>query len=153
MRDLRVTVDGRRVVITPHALTRYMERGSRHEDEGPVVAELDALVRACGRLGPVPAWRAEREALTLEAEQRGFPRDEVTQWGTVWLLLGDDVGFPVVEDAGTLVARTCLVRAAISPATRERRRKGRQEARAARRAVRAAEARGKWVGGRWVAYR
>lgn len=113
---LVVHVEDATIVISPHALDRYAERvrcgmsvfRARHDLE---------QISACATLTATrPAWKPPA----------ADGSDDTTD---AWLMLGEDVCFPVTWGDGELTAKTCLTRGTISDgarATRNRRRRARR---------------------------
>jgi hypothetical protein len=102
---LTVHIDDQRVVILPHATRRYGERASRHDDVALVATELAMLLDHHGHIEAVaPCW--------VYPPARGH----------AWLLLGDDIAFPLeLAESGVLGAMTCLCRSGVPDRRRARR--------------------------------
>lgn len=99
-RRLRLAVDEHDVVIVPHAIQRYTERACRYDDPRRGADELWHLLFHHGRVSTVaPGWV--------------HPSENVTRTDA-WLLLGDDITFPLERAAsGLLAAMTCMCRAGV----------------------------------------
>lgn len=106
-------INGELVVLLPHAVQRYTERACRYDDPKPAV---DELLHLLGEHGQVqlerPAWVHPSEAA------------EGTRW---WLVLGDDIAFPLDRGgSGLLAAITCVCRAGTGVHRRARRKRKRK---------------------------
>lgn len=106
-------------MVTTHAAIRYRDRVRPALSVDAARKELRHLIQL-GTVGPRPSWPCGEE-----------------RFGQRYLLIGDDVAFPI-ED-GYLV--TCVVRGAISPTARQRRRDARKRGQRKRGSVRSVYAR------------
>lgn len=117
-------VAGRRVVLTDHAVERYVDR-IRHDWE-PEAAELDltALLESVGTVDGPPEWRARRGPGSDYEDSR------------FWAYLGDGIAFPLLPDpAGRdyLVAMTCMTKGGMAASARKARSRRQKLRRGARR--------------------
>lgn len=89
-RRVFVRVTGQRIVLLPHAIERYAERGCRHDDLYLATDELVLLLTRHGHITTDrPGWVHESDnARRTDA----------------WLLLGDDIAFPLEQPKPWLLA-------------------------------------------------
>lgn len=100
-----MNLNGRQVYLTKHAIEQYRDRCKPALDFHSAGRELTRLVVECGQFTTTyPVW-------TRSAAERHGTHG--------WVLIGDDVVFPVSESGGLV---TCIVRGSITPETRARRR-------------------------------
>lgn len=99
-RRVGVTVRGQRLILLPHAIQRYQERACRHDDYPLVIDDLLRLLRAHATMqAPAPSW-VMPSSLSASTD--------------LWLLLGDDIAFPLERaNSGVLAAMTCVCRAGV----------------------------------------
>lgn len=102
-----VYIGGERVFVTEHAVLRYAERVRPGLPLKKLRAELDRLLAESAVILPiVPVWQHANWA-----DDAGVPAGR-------WVMLGDDIAFPVVG----VRLMTCITRCSRSEHARERRR-------------------------------
>lgn len=121
-RNGAVLVAGRQLYLTDHAIERYHERvRPALVDTAAALAEMLAVMPAAGVwLDGAPEWLSG-EKLDRKYEAAGY------------ILIGDDVAFPVI---GTAIL-TCATRGGLSPERRASKREGRRKKAQHRRQLRA----------------
>lgn len=107
-------VNGELLVLLPHAVQRYTERACRFDDPEEAVDELVFLLAEHGRIQlDRPEWVHPSEAA------------EGTDW---WLVLGDDIAFPLERSSSALLAAmTCMCRSGVGVHRRARRKRRRRK--------------------------
>ncbi len=97
-----------------HSQQRYVERVRPTVECASAARELERVCRVGAIRNAEPEWLRGRTKRESE----------------LYLLIGDDIVFPLVRDMGSheLVATTCIARGGISDATRAYKRKRRQAA-------------------------
>lgn len=111
-----------RIVLSKHAVQRYVDRVRPGLDTGRAAAELETLLRVGEFVERPPAWAADAR---------------VTQTTVGWVLLTDGVAMPVEQKLGHMLAMTVVTRGGMTPERRARRNakaKRRREIRRARHA-------------------
>lgn len=119
-RRVLTRVNGELVMLLPHAVQRFTERACRFDDPREVVDELVFLLATHGSIQlNRPPWVHPSETA------------ESTDW---WLVLGEDIAFPLERaESGLLAAMTCMCRAGIGIHRHARRKKRRKATGAVRR--------------------
>lgn len=113
-RRLRLAIDTHDVIVVPHAIQRYTERACRYDDATRGADELWHLLFHHGR---VQAARPEWVHVS----------DNATRTDS-WLLLGDDIAFPLERaHSGVMAAMTCICRAGIGEHRHSRRKRRRRK--------------------------
>jgi hypothetical protein len=97
-----------RVVLSDHAIGRYLERCSRFDTLEDAGRELAVLIQRFGKLGPVPEW--------LGANRGGAEQ---------CLCIGLNIVLPVQWRKGVWVAVTCVSQGWVRRTRRETARKAR----------------------------
>lgn len=109
-------------VLTVHAIDRYHERVKPGLSRVDAKADLERMLDLAEVVDVRPCWAGE-----------GHQADR-------WLTLGEGIAFPLVDNAGTTYAVTCLCNAGLSEQGRERRQR-RKRARRERANLRAERSR------------
>lgn len=110
-------IDAEHVEFTNTSLRRFMQLVRPTLDGQSVEPELMRVLDACARLVPErPAW-----AGPVDEEHRD---PEFEEYAEAWLMLGDDIAFPIVEGR----AITCITRNSGPDSARRERSQFRREA-------------------------
>ena len=131
---LNTSIKGKRLNLTYHCVDRYIERVRQlpfpTEDERERYAtELCVLIR--------------KHAILIKKEPDWLPRypygDDQQHRGNadIWIVVGDDIAFPVTCRGRSNIVLTCITRGGFSEARRATRNRIKAEKRASRRASRA----------------
>lgn len=115
-----ITLNGRRLKVTAHAVDRYWERAvPACPDWTTARRHLLHVLQTAGDVhARPPRWAAAHDHLDTLADR-----------ATGWVVIGDDIALPLV---GNLVV-TCVCRGGISDLTRRRRNETRKQLRHRRR--------------------